>query len=643
MKAASAPASARLESNFKRFLHEEDGALALFMIVMFVLMLTFGGMAVDLMRFENRRVAVQQTMDRAALAAASLTQTQDAKLLVDDFFEKAKITSGAMRPTEMVEIGAAVTTIKKGDNNEFRKVNVRADVRSYNYFMDMFFMPVEYLESPNFSQAEQGSSSVEVILVLDVSGSMRHQGKIAALKAAATNFVESVKGPDTLNQVSIGIVPYQGQVNLGQSLREKYNGTLLPALDGVVATAISDVNCLELPRGVFNATALSRTAPFPVSALADTSSGAATRVPVNDPINRFCNPTTVNTVMLPTKDAATAKAKIAGLKEAGYTSIMLGMRWGAALIDESANPIYKDLLPANMHDRPAAKRNVETRKIIVLMTDGLHQSVAHVVDEFKTGPSPIYKAELTTSVKRETKRSDGTWRNDGTTTSKQNYYTINFPDKPKRPTVSGDNAFYNSFGTGSWQATAKMAGSGPTVTNPSTTTRRTTTVTSSDPVKLDWSAVWADLTVAWVSKELYADSAVIGAGQAEMMNAFLDAFLGDPSSPTFSLKADGSPSVDIAVHNTYKDKMLKETCDKAKGSNVEIFGIALTAPVEGQAAIKSCVSIVPDRVEDTDADDTNDSHYFFIPADQTNEQIATQLNTAFQQIASVISPLRLTQ
>jgi len=50
-----------------------------------------GGMAVDYMRFESERALVQDTADRAALAAANLefTNTGEGPARVNDFFAKA--------------------------------------------------------------------------------------------------------------------------------------------------------------------------------------------------------------------------------------------------------------------------------------------------------------------------------------------------------------------------------------------------------------------------------------------------------------------------------------------------------------------------------------------------------------------------
>ena len=64
----------------KGFLRREDGNLIIFSLFMIVGMLLFTGIAIDVMRSEVARTKLQNTLDRAVLAAADLDQTQTATL-----------------------------------------------------------------------------------------------------------------------------------------------------------------------------------------------------------------------------------------------------------------------------------------------------------------------------------------------------------------------------------------------------------------------------------------------------------------------------------------------------------------------------------------------------------------------------------
>ena len=63
--------------------------MTVFAITVILLTLIVGGIGVDLMRNEMERVRLQNTADRAILAAADLDQSQDKTAVVLDYFDKA--------------------------------------------------------------------------------------------------------------------------------------------------------------------------------------------------------------------------------------------------------------------------------------------------------------------------------------------------------------------------------------------------------------------------------------------------------------------------------------------------------------------------------------------------------------------------
>ncbi len=81
----------------QRFHRDEDGALIIFALVLFLLMAMMGGVAIDLMRYERSRTALQNTLDRCTLMAASLDQTLDPQSVVKDCVDKAGIGSDLRR------------------------------------------------------------------------------------------------------------------------------------------------------------------------------------------------------------------------------------------------------------------------------------------------------------------------------------------------------------------------------------------------------------------------------------------------------------------------------------------------------------------------------------------------------------------
>ncbi len=564
-----------------RFCREEDGAMAFFVLFMFLLMIAFGGIAVDVMRFETRRVAMQQTMDRAALAAASLKQGVDPTQVVNEYFDMANLD----QDLDMVEFNAP-SVVVTGDST-FRKVDVTSQIKSYNYFMQLPLMNIDYLESPALSSAQQGVSQIEVILVLDVSGSMANSAgngktKIKALRDAAANFVTTIKDKDTLEQVSIGFVPYNAQVKLPLNVRQQFTVSNLATYNGVANAGFPEGNCIEIPQNTYASTGLSLTNPFAMAAVADTETttsntgnylaASSNGVPSTNPLDRICNASTINQVFLPTKNKAAILSELSNLTEGGYTSIAIGMRWGVALIDQSARPIYTAAADATVAGRPVNNTGTDTRKIIVLMTDGEHVATDHVPDAYKTGPSPIYRG------------TDG-------------LYAIRFMPGGSaltggnRPSCAGTNQYFvphlktgTSCLAASWRSTPSWTGSG--------TVRQ-----------LDWSEVWRYLKISYVARQIYMRSGVTGATN---YNTIMDLF------------------VDPYIAANTMDSMLATNCNAAKDAGVEIYGIAFAAPSAGQTVISGCSS------------SPKENYYF-------NSSNGTALDAAFTQIATNISELRLTQ
>jgi hypothetical protein len=604
MKPASRPVAAPFGRAFSKFLADESGAMAIFGIFIFFLMLVFGGIAVDVMRAETRRVTLWQTSDRIALAASSLMQQRPPQAVADDWWAAADIGDryGVRYDAPELEIT---------DTAGLRRVSVRSKVRSYNFFMPL--LNVDYLESPTLSEAAQGVSQIEVMMVLDITGSMNSPAttgtttKIQDLRQYAQEFVDIVKTNDRRDGVSIGIVPYAAQVNIPANLRDRFTVTNLSYWGGLPNQGVPNINCIEMPTSTYATTGLSRTTAMPMAAVADTNSATTTTTNYVTPGNgrpvatgRICTTTPdnagtpyndelVNQVFLPTKDGEAVKTRISRLLANGNTSIALGMRWGTALIDETARPIYSAIADSTVQgrpaDNPATAETKDTRKIIILMTDGEHVSNTYVYNDFKTGLSPIYIGADGNFAIRYT--NGGPALTGGTRpvcAGSRQYFVPHL--KPNSDTTCN---LTTSAGRVAWLAPPAVGvewwpGSGTALR------------------QLDWSEVWSLVRVSWVARQLYMRSNVGGTGNYNtVMNQFRGTYLS------------------VSNMNT----LLQQNCAAAKAAGVEIYGIAFAAPANGQSQIQNCA--------------TNVEKYYF------DAQNGGQLRSAFNMIATDISDLRLTQ
>ncbi|NEY91592.1 vWA domain-containing protein [Tabrizicola oligotrophica] len=435
--------AAQLPSAIAAFRKAEDGALIIFALFLFVLMATMGGVAIDIMRYETTRTELSQTLDRCTLMAASLDQQLDPESVVNDCVAKAGLADKLQNVVVL-------------DGLSSRDVQAIARADSEPFFMHM--IGIDHFDAVARSRAVQTVTNVEIMLVLDVSGSMSG-AKIANLRSAASNFVHRMLSTDTNNRVSIGIVPYNAQVNLGAALRGKFNATDLHN--------VSDVNCLELPPAAFASPALSRTLALPMMAYSDhyygtntgsyytSTSDAAARPNFS---NNYCRRAANNTVYMPSQNETALQARINGLTAGGNTSIVLGMKWGTALLDPSARSIYDEFIDAGqmgagLAGRPFDYTDTETLKVVVLMTDGEHVAHDRINDGYKSGLSPIY-------------RSSG----DG-------MYSIYHASR------AGTAKFYVPH-LNTWRSTAWTNNATPAV-------------------QQDWRAIWANLKLSYVAWQFY--------------------------------------------------------------------------------------------------------------------------------------------
>ena len=528
----------------KRFVRKEDGNITTFSILLFSLMIMCGGLAVDLMRYEHTRTALQQTLDRCTLASAALKQTLDRNAVCRDYAAKAGLS-----------IPASSVTVTQGLNSA--QVQVVATLEQKTIFAGMLGIPK--FDVPAQSSAMQAVTNVEIALVLDVSGSMIVPAtKLSSMKTAAKSFVTTVLGNDTENRTSIAIVPYNGQVNLGAVLSAKYNMTDQHGL-GATNPAAANTHCVDLPPAVYATNTLSLTASMPQSAFADLHSGAntpnqwqatdhANAVPVSG--NRWCPSEATNIVRLPTNVLATLHSQIDGLVGIGATSINAGMKWGMAMLDPANRNMFTDFrtagqIPAAFVNRPfdytvTGDPTPAAMKVIVLMTDGEHFPEKRINPAFRSGPSGIFRS------------SDG---------------VLSIRHTAGRPTSAGTKEYF-----------VPSACSAPANNNTANVP-----VATCDPwfaakagvgphTELTWPQVFEKNRISYVAWQFYARA--LGTDQANRTTVYNDTLL----------------AMRTITDAANMDVQLQQVCDMARTRNVTVYGIAFEAPANGQTQIRNCAT-----------------------------------------------------
>jgi len=322
----------------------------------FVAILLVGGLAVDFMRYENTRMRVQATADRAALAAATLREAGDRGALVQDYFAAAGLEDYLVE----VEVEEALNSAQ---------VMVRTRPSTNTLFMRM--VGTDQLASAEVSTAREDVTNVEIALVLDISGSMRWTDtigipRITRLRSAARGFIDQMYPDDHYDTTTISIVPYAGTVNPGQDVFEILGGT-----------AWHDYShCPDLPRSTFQDSGLPDVASMPQAAH---FMNWAVDWPTMD--WGWC-PNEANSILYHSSDPDELKQFLTDMRLHDGTGTHYGMRWGLSLLDPSSQWLTAELAQRGIvdeqHDtRPAAWDDPDTRKVVVLMTDGM------ITDQFR--------------------------------------------------------------------------------------------------------------------------------------------------------------------------------------------------------------------------------------------------------------------
>nr|WP_242601445.1 TadE/TadG family type IV pilus assembly protein [Pseudaestuariivita atlantica] len=328
-----------------RFARDEDGALSIFSLFMFFMILMAGGVGVDLMMNEMKRTKLQHTLDRAVLAAADLDQTLEPTAVVNDYFAKA----GMGNYLQSVDVDTGLN---------FKEVSATAETVTDTIFMNL--LGINSLSAPASGTAEERIGNVEISMVLDISGSMGWNNKIANLRNAGQTFVNTVIKPETEDLISISIVPYTAQVNAGPLIYDKLN----------VNHKHNYSHCLEWNSGEFDDTEIDLSRTWEQGQHFESSSNYPGTIQ-----NPGCPKRSYERITSFSQNASALNSQISSLRARANTSIHLGMKWGTAMLDPTFRPIVSQLIAEGEVDsefsgRPADYTDPETLKTIILMTDG---------------------------------------------------------------------------------------------------------------------------------------------------------------------------------------------------------------------------------------------------------------------------------
>lgn len=540
------------------FARDEDGSLVIFGIYIFVIMLMLMGMAVDIMHFETRRAKMQATLDSAVLAAADLDQTLDATTLVEDYFAKAGLGN---------ELSAVRVT--QGFNS--KEVEADADLSVNTFFMHL--LGVNRLAAPVEGTAEEAISRVELSLVLDVSNSMNWNNRLPRLKVAARDFVRNlidpaeVNDPNTPNLISISIVPFNHQVSAGPGLLQYYNHT----------GEHNYSHCVDFTVADYSSPALSTTALIQQAGYFDPwYSSSYMRL-------ESCPAASSRDILPYSNNLTQLEAYIQNLTASGNTSIDIGTKWGAALLDPSARPVVTGMIAAGNADadfagRPVDYNSNQTLKVLIVMSDGENTEHWELNPDFRDGDSNIYK------------------NNNG-------YYTVYDPDRPAAVTTTcetrGEWRYNRWRGRWYWYEWEECTTTGGQYFWHRTDSWNTEPDGGfSNNTRLTYPQLWQDVSVRYMADDIMY-----------------------PVEWNRTVRDFWRYNVYTQVSRNTKNPRTATLCDAIKAQGVVVFTIGFEATPVGDATLRDCA--------------TSPGHFFDVEG--------LQIQSAFAAIASQIQQLKLTQ
>ena len=396
-----------LHSRWISFVRCQDGSLTIYSLILFILLLMMSGMAVDMAMHERQRVRMQNTIDAAVMSASSLSAgpaTNEAvRERVLNYVEVAGLDRNAVNVTPIV-------------SESSRDVSATATFSVDTIFMGL--LGVDELVGGVGSAAIESEELVEIVLVLDVSGSMGNDGKIEALRPAAQGFVTEMFNKLGKDRVRIAIVPYNGQVHLSNAVRDAMDdapGSTLNWEDELVDVVLPDTahagaidayttrnpnsRCARFRNADFSTTDLVATSDVEPSAMfaGRSTNRNFTAFESYSNADGWCS-SHFAPLYLFSDNKMALNTYIGGLNASGWTAIDYGLNWAAGILDESFRPVVSHLVSTNALEDAVAGHPLDygspsVKKVIVLMTDGQNTQHHDIADDLKSGPSRVWSSD----------------------------------------------------------------------------------------------------------------------------------------------------------------------------------------------------------------------------------------------------------
>ncbi|AWM08052.1 TadE/TadG family type IV pilus assembly protein [Bradyrhizobium symbiodeficiens] len=358
------PLVSRLGRQFARFAAAEQGNIAVIFAIALVPVLSFVGAAIDYSRAAQARASMQSALDSTALmlsrdlSAGTITTSQISSKAQTYF--NALFTNTTTLPS--VSVGATYNASTSIGST----IQLTGTGTYTTSFMKIAGFPTLGIDTS--STSAWGLTRMRVALVLDNTGSMAQDGKMAAMQTAAKNLVDQLSTlAKNTGDVYISIVPFAKDVNVGAS---NYNKSWIDFSDWDAANGTCNAKnywgqCTSWKpanHNTWNGCVTDRDQDYDTKNTTPTSGNVGTLFPAEQ--YSYCNTGSsayLQPVMPLSYDWSALKTRIDAMKPTGNTNQGIGLAWG-----------WMTLSTGDPMNAPAKDTNYTYKDAIVLLSDGLN-------------------------------------------------------------------------------------------------------------------------------------------------------------------------------------------------------------------------------------------------------------------------------
>lgn len=342
----------------RRFLKDKAANIAVVSAIAIVPTIALIGGGADIVRVTSIRSELRAAVESSVLAAASLNAQTDIEAVVNNYLDVNLADYPEFRKGLVLDVDYVNEPLS-------RVVSVTASGKISTNFLGL--VSIDELPVTASAEAREGKTSLEVSMVLDVSGSMSGT-RLSEMKTGAVEFVDLILTDANKAYTAVSVVPFSNNVNIGQAL---FDSHAVPMASAVVDPDETTYRVgSSIPGSDFRFTVGTTCLEYEDSHYSDAllPSEALTEGPPTVSGDIFC-PTTE--AVFNSNDKTTINTAINSLSADGWTGMGIGTLWGTIAL----SPHWRGLLGGDHVDQPADYGATNVLKVMIIMTDGATTSL----------------------------------------------------------------------------------------------------------------------------------------------------------------------------------------------------------------------------------------------------------------------------